>query len=132
MSYQALGSAALGAGPGPVKKYFVDLPFPWGDNTEVTVPVQQIMKDALQAVPLQQLAAQFVEEGWPTLKSKVEEDAPQIISQALEPKLGEAKYYVNQLMGEADKIAKRTVVHAYVAVGLGVLGMWLIFRKRKP
>jgi hypothetical protein len=131
MSYQAIGLAALGAGPGPVKKYLVDLPFPWGDDTEVTVPMQQFVTDAVASVPLEQLAIQFVESGWPTLKSKIEADGPEIVSMALEPKLGEAKYYVNQLMGEADKIARRTVIHAYIAAGLAVVGIWWAVRRKK-
>jgi hypothetical protein len=41
MSYHGVG-----AGPGPVKTYKVDMPLPWGDNTEITVPVQQVIADA--------------------------------------------------------------------------------------
>lgn len=36
---------AMGAGPGPVKSYKVDMPFPWGKDTEVVVPVQQMVDD---------------------------------------------------------------------------------------
>lgn len=132
MSYQAIGTAALGAGPGPTRKYLVDLPFPWGDNTAVTIPMKQLVTDAVQEVPLDALAVQFVEAGWPTLKHKVSEDAPELIAQALEPKLGEAKYFVNQIMGEADKIAKRTVIHAYIAAGLAVVGIAWAIRRKKP
>jgi hypothetical protein len=35
----------VGAGPGPVKTYKVDMPLPWGDNTEITLPVQQMVAD---------------------------------------------------------------------------------------
>jgi hypothetical protein len=40
----------VGAGPGPVEKYKVDAPWPWGDNTEIAVPVQQMMNDAWTAI----------------------------------------------------------------------------------
>ena len=30
MSYHGLG-----AGPGPTETYYVDMPFPWGENTEL-------------------------------------------------------------------------------------------------
>lgn len=45
MSYHALG-----AGPGPVKTYYVDLPFPWGDNTEVDLPMSAMAQDAYREV----------------------------------------------------------------------------------
>lgn len=36
----------LGAGPGPTATYYVDLPLPWGKNTEITLPMEQLMNDA--------------------------------------------------------------------------------------
>lgn len=35
----------VGAGPGPTKTYLVDMPLPWGNNTSITVPVQQVVAD---------------------------------------------------------------------------------------
>lgn len=46
MSYHAALSA-LGAGPGPTRTYLVDLPLPWGADTPIKVPLQQIVEDAL-------------------------------------------------------------------------------------
>jgi hypothetical protein len=40
----------VGAGPGPVKTYKVDAPFPWGENTEIKIPVQAMTDDAWAAV----------------------------------------------------------------------------------
>lgn len=37
---------AMGAGPGPTTTYLVDLPLPWGTDTEVTLPLQQLVDDA--------------------------------------------------------------------------------------
>jgi len=46
MSYHA----GVGAGPGPVAKYKVDAPWPWGDDTEIAIPVQQMVTDAWTAL----------------------------------------------------------------------------------
>ena len=40
----------LGAGPGEIVTYRVDLPLPWGRDTEVTLPMEAIMNDAWTAV----------------------------------------------------------------------------------
>lgn len=45
MSYHGVG-----AGPGPVKTYKVDAPFPWGKDTEVTLPVEQMVTDTWNAL----------------------------------------------------------------------------------
>ena len=37
---------AVGAGPGPTTTYYVDLPLPWGTNTEITLPMDQLVTDA--------------------------------------------------------------------------------------
>ncbi len=40
-------TGAIGAGPGPTTTYYVDLPLPWGRNTEITLPMQQLVADAV-------------------------------------------------------------------------------------
>lgn len=40
---------AVGAGPGKTITYLVDLPQPWGRDTEVTIPVEVLVDDALIA-----------------------------------------------------------------------------------
>jgi hypothetical protein len=40
---------SIGAGPGNTVTYYVDAPYPWGDNTEVTIPVEQLVEDAMAA-----------------------------------------------------------------------------------
>lgn len=39
----------LGAGPGEATTYYLDLPQPWGRNTEVTIPVDALVNDAMAA-----------------------------------------------------------------------------------
>jgi len=44
---------AIGVGPGPGTIYRFDLPFPWGDNTPVAIPIDQMVQDAwVTAKPL--------------------------------------------------------------------------------
>ncbi len=42
--------SGLGAGPGDTISYRVDLPLPWGANTEVTLPMQALVDDAWAAM----------------------------------------------------------------------------------
>ena len=41
---------AVGAGPGDTITYRVDLPLPWGKDTEVTLPMQALVDDAWTAM----------------------------------------------------------------------------------
>jgi hypothetical protein len=42
----------MGAGPGKTITYLVDLPLPWGKDTEVTLPIEALVSDATdQAQP---------------------------------------------------------------------------------
>ena len=41
---------SLGAGPGPTVTYLVDLPLPWGKDTEVTLPMEQLVADSWAAM----------------------------------------------------------------------------------
>lgn len=122
---------SLGAGPGPTKTYLVDLPFPWGDNTKVVVPLQQVINDAIQAIPVQQLAVQLVDYAWPEAKHLAETDLPQIIDDVTSAKWGEAKYTINQAISDVNDIAKKATVHVYIAAGLTVLGIALILWRKK-
>lgn len=40
----------MGAGPGDSVTYRVDLPLPWGRDTEVTLPIQSLVDDAWVAM----------------------------------------------------------------------------------
>jgi hypothetical protein len=37
---------AVGAGPGETVTYLVDLPLPWGRDTEMTLPIEALVSDA--------------------------------------------------------------------------------------
>jgi hypothetical protein len=44
--YRIVSFGGLGAGPGPTTTYYVDLPLPWGKDTEITLPMDQLVADA--------------------------------------------------------------------------------------
>jgi len=102
--------AGLGAGPGPVETYLVDMPFPWGDNTAVTLPVQEIADDFTSAIlpEASARANQLIERQW---------------RQMIRP----------DIQDELDRIdvIKKELITAF-AVGIGVLGVgaYFIWRKR--
>lgn len=114
MSYHGLG-----AGPGPIKTYKVDLPFPWGADTEVKLPLDAIVKDAVQSIPVQQL----VQSAWGAALPLAQEDLPILLKTYLEPKFGQAEYIVNQALKDVEATADRAVKHVYIAAGLIVTGV---------
>jgi hypothetical protein len=110
MSYHGIG-----AGPGPVELYRVDMPFPWGDNTELKLPVHAIVQDALDSIT-EADAAQLVP--WDSINRRVQASMPVWINQALaeaQPAIDEnvnkalLKFAVitAALMGGAFYVAKR-------------------------
>lgn len=119
MSYSTLGSAALGAGPGPTKTYLVDLPFPWGDDTKVTVPMDAIVKDAIKSVPIKEL----VESAWGDILPLAEQDLPPMLDTFIGPKWSQAEYIVNRAIADVDEIAARATKHVYIAAALIVAGV---------
>lgn len=70
MSLVAVSGAALGAGPGPVETYRVDLPLPWGPNTEIRMPVQQMAFDMVNAA-------------WPNIHGRLKALAPELARDAM-------------------------------------------------
>jgi p-aminobenzoyl-glutamate transporter AbgT len=128
MSYHALG-----AGPGPTLTYKVDLPFPWGSDTPITVPMEAIVHDAVKAVPVQQLATAFVDEAWPEAKKLAIADLPEIIDKAIAPKWGQAEYILNQTLGEVEDRVRKIKTELLIGAGLAVvaLGALIIWRTKR-
>lgn len=125
MSYHALG-----AGPGPIKTYKVDLPFPWGADTEVKVPLDAIVKDAAKSIPMKAL----MQAAWAEALPLAQQDLPILMTTYLEPKFGQAEYIVNQALKDVEATANKAVKHVYIAAGLIVTGVAvaLWWNKRKP
>lgn len=116
MSYRMTG---LGAGPGPVRTYKVDLPFPWGDDTAIKLPLDAMVKDAVAAIPMKTLVAAAMAEAVPL----VNEQVPQLIATYIDPKLGQAEYIINQTLKDVETTADKAVKHIYIAAALIVAGV---------
>jgi len=100
---------ALGAGPGATKTYQVDLPFPWGDNTSVTLPVQQLSYD-------------FADAAWPVLYSRVEHALPELYQSRVKP-------YLSESAKEFQAIGTQLLVGVAFIAGASLLGYAWIRRQ---
>lgn len=93
MSYHGLG-----AGPGPSEAYYLDMPFPWGDDTEVVLPLRAMTTDAtreaLRVLRGQDLASLVP---WDSINTRVQASMPLWIEQANT----EAKPYVDAYIDSA-------------------------------
>lgn len=74
MSYHGIG-----AGPGPVETYYVDLPFPWGENTALSLPVRQMSKDVIRSITTADTAALVP---WDSINIRVQTSLPVWIEDA--------------------------------------------------
>ena len=118
MSYHSLG-----AGPGPVRTYKVDLPVPWGDDTEIKIPLDAMVKDAAKAIPV----ASLVQSAWGEARPLLQGEAGLLITTYLEPKFAQAEYIVNQALKDVETQTASAVKHVYVAAGIIVVGVGLAF-----
>lgn len=110
MSLVAIHGASLGAGPGPVRTYRVDLPFPWGDDTEITLPIQSITFDAVNAA-------------YPQIRTRLDHDIPAIAERfvaSLEP-----------TMKRVEDRLDRTMTQAYVLGAMMLVGFGLLWYGRQ-
>lgn len=114
MSYHGIG-----AGPGPVKTYKVDLPFPWGDDTPISLPLDALVKDAAKSIPMKAL----IQAAWSEAMPLAQQELPILLSTYLEPKFGQAEYIVNQALKDVEDTANKAVRHVYIAAGLIVTGV---------
>jgi hypothetical protein len=120
---------ALGAGPGPVNTYRVDMPFPWGDDTEIKLPVQALVADAITAARLPELASTLVNQA---IKEANLEAIASGISRRLEARMPDL---VERATTEAEPIVdawvNRALLKAAGAAGLGLLAYAVYRRYRK-
>jgi hypothetical protein len=125
MSYHG----GVGAGPGPSKTYKVDAPFPWGKDTEVTVPVQAMVDDTWAALAphIDELEARLIND----MEDEVSLYAPRVVKQLMDevvrPEIAKQMEVAFAEVGMVkDDVVKKTVG---VAVGLAVaigLAAWYI------
>ncbi len=97
MSYHGLG-----AGPGPTERYYLDMPFPWGENTAVVIPVQEMTKDAtreaLRVLRDEDLASLVP---WNSINTRVQASMPLWVEQAVEEANIAAKPHIDAYINSA-------------------------------
>lgn len=134
----------LAAGPGPVKKYLVDLPnIPLtgiGDDTPITVPLQAFIADTAEAlrphVPvltdeavrrllvwLPILAPEVIEQTWPALRDELREEIEVEVPLLIERAKAEVPALLEQakaeVMPELDRVKRKAIL------GFGVIALML-------
>lgn len=114
MSYHGLG-----AGPGPVETYRVDLPFPWGADTELKLPIAAITQDALRAAERAGTAGLVP---WDSINRRIEASMPVWIDQLQQ----EIDPYVNEVIG---RITRRVTFVATSLVAASVLAAWWLKKR---
>lgn len=122
MSYHGVG-----AGPGPVEKYKVDAPWPWGDNTEIAVPVQEMVNDAWNAARphVDELEAKLIDD----MENEAALYAPKLVKNIMDTiVLPDINNELEVAMAELD-VMKSDVVQTLVAVGASLaivagIGAW--------
>lgn len=120
---------SVGAGPGPVQKYKVDAPWPWGDNTEIALPVDALVSDAWTAAlpKLTALENQLVED----MENEATLFVPKLVKQVMDDTImPELKNEMEVAFAELDLLkvdALKTLVAvgAMVAVSVGLAAWWM-------
>jgi len=119
----------MGAGPGPVKTYKMDMPFPWGENTEVTVPVDQMVSDTWAALSpkIDQLESKMIQD----MEDEMNLYAPQLVKTIMDQNVRpELNRQAEVAMAEFD-IMKMDVVKAVAITGVAIViamgaGSWWV------
>jgi hypothetical protein len=127
MSYHGVG-----AGPGPVKTYRVDAPFPWGKDTELKLPVQAMIDDAWAAAypHLMDLEGKLIRD----MEDEVRYFAPVMADQLIDEKVRpELERQLEIVFAEID-ILKEDALKAAVGIAAGLalavgLGAWWVKRR---
>ncbi len=114
MSYHGLG-----AGPGPVETYKVDLPFPWGEDTELKLPVYAMVQDAVRAARTADTASLVP---WDSINRRIEASMPVWVDQ-LESELDP---YVQKVL---DQATVRVLAISTTLVGVAILGAWWLQKR---
>lgn len=81
----------VGAGPGPSRTYYVDLPQPWGANTPVALPVQALADDIWNVL------APRLDQGSNELTMRIKDAVAQGVSAPLEQGLASGAVIVQKV-----------------------------------
>ena len=119
----------VGAGPGPVEKYKVDAPWPWGDNTEIALPIQELVNDAWAAAEpkINQLEAKLIDDMetelslyGPRLAKDVMDN---VVMPAMHKELEVAFAEIDVMKADVAKTVVASIGALVLAVGIGA--WWL-------
>ena len=120
---------AVGAGPGPVKTYKVDAPFPWGDNTEIKIPVQAMVDDAWNAAypHLLDLENKLIQDGEDEVNLYAPKAVKQVLTDVVMPAVNnelEVVFAEVDLVKE-DALKAGLAIAGIVVIAVGVAAWWI-------
>ena len=117
MSYHGVG-----AGPGPVKTYKVDMPFPWGDNTAVTVPVQAMVDDTWAALlpKINALEAQLINDAEGEVNLYAPEAVRKIMNEVVLPDVNKE---LEEVFAQVDLVKEDALKAGLAITGIIVLAV---------
>lgn len=120
---------AVGAGPGPVKTYKVDAPFPWGDNTEIKIPVQAMVDDAWAAAypHILDLENKLIQDGEDEVNLYAPEAVRKVMKDVVMPSVNtelESVFAQVDVMKE-DALKAALAIAGILVVAVGVSAWWV-------
>jgi hypothetical protein len=119
----------VGAGPGPVEKYKVDAPWPWGDDTEIALPVQEMINDAwAAAVPrINELESKLIDDMENELTLYGPKLAKDVMDNVVMPRMrSELEVAFAEIDMMKDDVSKTLIaVGGMLVLAVGVGAWWL-------
>jgi hypothetical protein len=119
----------VGAGPGPVKTYKVDAPFPWGKDTEVTVPVDQMVSDtwAALAPSLEAFESKLINDMEDEANLYGPRIAKQVMDEVVSPEIAKQMEiaFAQVDMVKADAVKAAVGIVAGLALVIGLSAWWV-------
>lgn len=120
---------AMGAGPGPVKTYKIDAPFPWGSDTEITLPVDAMVADTWTALQprLDALETKLVQD----MEMEMDIYAPQLIKELMDevvrPEISKQMEIGFAQVGliENDALKAALAIAGMVMLSVGIAAYWV-------
>jgi hypothetical protein len=119
----------VGAGPGPVKTYKVDAPFPWGVNTEIKIPVQQMADDSYAAVlpHILELEGRLIADVEDEMARVVPDMVQRVINENVRPELAKQMEiaFAKVDIAKDDAIKAAVGIAAGLALAIGLSAWWV-------
>jgi len=119
----------MGAGPGPVVTYKVDAPFPWGSNTEITVPMQQMVDDAWSAISpkITALESQLVSDMEDEMNLYGPQLASKVMTDVVNPEIAKQMEVAFAQVGivKDDAIKAALALTGVIVLSVGLAAWWV-------